>query len=46
MSEVKATSMARLPFAFPAYLVLEINGGYKLTDPVRHFDIFKQRVEA
>lgn len=46
MSEVKATSMARLPFAFPAYLVLEIKGGYKLTDPVRHFEIFKQRVEA
>jgi len=46
MLEVKATSIARLPFAFPAYLVLEINGGYKLPDPVRHFDIFKQRVEA
>lgn len=46
MSEVKATSMARLSFTFPAFLVLEINGGYKLTDPVRHFDIFKQRVEA
>jgi len=46
MSEVKATSMARLPFAFPAYLVLETNGGYKLTDPARHFGIFKQRVEA
>lgn len=46
MSEVKATSMTQLPFTFPAYLVLEINGGYKLTDPVRHFYIFKQRVEA
>jgi len=46
MSEVKATSMARLPFAFPAYLVLEINGGCKLKDTVGHFDIFKQRVEA
>lgn len=46
MSEVKATSMVRLPFSFPAYLVLEINGGYKLIEPIRHFDIFKQRVEA
>lgn len=46
MSEVKATSIARLPFAFPAYLVLGINGGYRLLDPVRHFDVFKQRVEA
>jgi hypothetical protein len=44
--EVKATSMTMLPFSFPAYLVLEINGGYKLMDPARHFNIFKQRIEA
>jgi len=46
MLEAKATSIAQLPFTFPAYLVAEINGGYKLKDPARYFVSFEQRLEA
>ncbi|MBI4303815.1 MAG: hypothetical protein HY665_05710 [Chloroflexi bacterium] len=46
MLQVKATSIAKVPLYFPAYLVLEINGGYKLKDPTIYFGSFEQRVEA
>jgi len=45
MTETKATSIVKLP-SFSAYLVLEINGGYKLNDPVRYFENIEQRFEA
>jgi hypothetical protein len=46
MLEVKATSIAQLLFPFPAYLVAEINGGYKLKDSARYFESSEQRLEA
>jgi hypothetical protein len=45
-SDFRITSFSQLPLIFPAYLVMELNGGYKLKDPVKYFSIFKRRVEA
>ena len=46
-SEVKATSIVMLQFVgFPAYLVVRINGGYKLIDLDKCFGVFEQRMEA
>jgi hypothetical protein len=45
MTETKATSIIKLP-SFSAYLVLEINGGFKLSDPVMYFENLEHRCEA
>ena len=47
-SEIKAraTSFAKIPIGFPAYLVLEINGGHKLKNLAKYFGEFDQRVES